>query len=391
MLKRAFKYELKPTERQRRFFCQTFGCSRFVYNTMLDKKISAYQSDKTSLSYNDLSAELTTLKSEKTFLKDVPSQALQQSLKDLDSAYKRFFKEKKGFPKFHKKGQKQSFRIPVGCDVDFENWKVKVAKVGLVKIYRGHSRKFENVVKVCSYTISKTTTGRFFISILCDVEDTKPKQTEYNKNKAVGIDLGIKDFAVLSDGQVFENQKYLKHNLKKLKVLQRKMSRRYQRGKKITEQSKNWFKTKLQVAKLHEKIKFQRTDFLQKLSTNISRMYDTVCVESLNVKGMLKNRHLAQAISDCGWGTFISLLKQKCFRLVKIDKWFPSSQTCSCCGYKNDKVKSLSVREWICSQCGTHHDRDFNASKNILREGLSLCGLNLGGRTVDVPKESLVL
>lgn len=316
---------------------------------------------------------------------------MQQSLKDLDSAYKRFFKEKKGFPKFHKKGQKQSFRIPVGCDVDFENWKVKVAKVGLVKMYRGHSRKFENVVKVCSYTISRTTTGRFFISILCDVEDTKPKQTEYNKNKAVGIDLGIKDFAVLSDGRVFENQKYLKHNLKKLRVLQRKMSRRYQRGKKITEQSKNWFKTKLQVAKLHEKIKFQRTDFLQKLSTNISRMYDTVCVESLNVKGMLKNHCLAQAISDCGWGTFISLLKQKCFRLVEIDKWFPSSQNCSCCGYRNEKVKSLSVRVWTCPQCGTHHDRDFNASKNILREGLSLCGLNLGGRTVDVPRESLVL
>ena len=375
-MKRAYKYELKPTERQKIFFCKTFGCCRLVYNAMLDKKISAYKADKTSISSVQLINSLIPLKEEKPFLKEVPAQALQQAIRDLDSAYQRFFKEKKGFPKFHKKGEKQSFRIPTACRVDFDGWKVKLPKVGKVNIYKGHSHTIPSDARICSFTISKTTTNRYYISILCDVQD-KPKLTERNIGKSVGIDLGVKNFAILSDGQVFENQKHLKTNLKKLRVLQRKVSRRYQPNKKVCDQSKNWYKAKLQVAKLHEMIRFQREDHLQKLSTYLSRNYETICIEDLAVKNMVKNRRLAQAISDCGWGRFVELLTYKTSNLVKVDRFFASSQTCGCCGYKNSKVKNLSVRSWVCPQCGTKHNRDLNASKNILREGLSLCGVNV--------------
>lgn len=375
-MKRAYKYELKPTERQKIFFCKTFGCCRLVYNAMLDKKISAYKADKTSISSVQLINSLIPLKEEKPFLKEVPSQSLQQAIRDLDFAYQRFFKEKKGFPKFHKKGQKQSFRIPSPCKVNFEDWNVSLPKMGKVKIYRGHHRLIEEGARICSFTISKTTTNRYYISILCDVAD-KPKLTERNIGKSVGIDLGIKSFATISDGQVFENQKHLKQNLKKLRVLQRKVSRRYQPNKKVCDQSKNWLKAKLQVAKLHEKIRFQREDHLQKLSTYLSRNYETICIEDLAVKNMVKNHRLAQAISDCGWSRFVELLAYKTSNLVKVDRYFASSQTCGCCGYKNPKVKDLAVRSWVCPQCGTKHDRDLNASKNILREGLSLCGVNV--------------
>ena len=211
----------------------------------------------------------------------------------------------------------------------------------------------------------------------------KPK---LNNNKSVGIDVGIKDFAILSDGKVFESQKYLKSNLKKLRVLQRTVSRRYQRNKKREEQSNNWNKAVRQVAKLQEHIAFQRYDYLHKVSTWIANNYSTVCVETLNVKGMMKNHHLAQAISDCSWGMFINMLEYKCDNLVKIDKWFASSQTCSKCGYVNIAVKNLAVREWTCPECGTTHNRDLNAAKNIEREGLSLCGHKVSGYTMLAPE-----
>ena len=380
---RAIKYELNPTKAQKTLIRQSCGCCRKVYNVMLDRKISAYKEDGTSLSKYELINQLVELKKELPFLKDVPSQALQQAIFNLDTAYANFFR-KGGFPKFKKKGVKDSFRIPVACIFDFVDWTVKTAKIGTIRVYKGHNKPISGKIK--SYTISCTSTDRYYISVLYETMD-KPK---LNNNKSVGIDVGIKDFATLSDGTVFENQKHLKHNLRKLRVLQRTVSRRYQRNKKAEEQSNNWKKAVKQVAKLQEHISFQRYDYLHKVSTWISQNYSTVCVETLNVKGMMKNHHLAQAISDCGWGMFINMLEYKCDNLVKIDKWFASSQTCSECGHKEDKVKNLKVREWTCPVCGTHHNRDLNAARNIEREGLSLCGLKVSGCTMLAPRTSLL-
>ena len=312
---RAIKYELNPTNTQKVLIKQTCGCCRKVYNTMLDRKIGAYKEDGRTISAIELINQLPQLKSELTYLKDVPSQSLQQAIRNLDTAYANFFRKGgSGFPKFKKKGCKDSFRIPIACVIDYDNWTIKTAKIGVIKFYKGHNKQIKGTIK--SYTISHTNTDRYFISVLYETMD-KPK---LNNNKSVGIDVGIKDFATLSDGKVFENQKHLKSNLRKLRVLQRTVSRRYQQGKKRAEQSNNWNKAVRQVAKLQEKIAFQRYDYLHKVSTWIAENYSTVCVETLNVKGMMKNHHLAQAISDCSWGMFINMLEYKCDNLVKIDK-----------------------------------------------------------------------
>lgn len=381
---RAIKYELDPTNIQKVLIKQACGCCRKVYNTMLDRKISAYKKDGRTISAIELINQLPQLKTELTYLKDVPSQSLQQSIRNLDAAYANFFRNGgSGFPKFKKRGCKDSFRIPVACVIDYDNWTIKTAKIGIIKFYKGHNKQIKGTIK--SYTISHTKTDRYFISVLYETMD-KPK---LNNNKFVGIDVGIKDFATLSDGKVFENQKRLKSNLRKLEVLQRTVSRRYQQKKKREEQSNNCKKALRQVAKLYEKITFQRYDYLHKVSTWIAENYSTVCVETLNVKGMMKNHHLAQAISDCSWGMFINMLEYKCDNLVKIDKWYASSQTCSVCGHKNTTTKNLAIREWTCPECGTIHNRDLNAAKNIEREGLSLCGLKVSGCAVLAPRTPL--
>lgn len=378
---RAIKYELNPTNAQKVMIKQTCGCCRKVYNTMLDRKISAYKEDGRNISAFELINQLPKLKTELTYLKDAPSQSLQQAIKNLDTAYQNFFRKgSSGFPKFKKKGAKDSFRIPVACTIDYDNWTVKTAKIGTIRIYKGHNKQIDGKIK--SYTITHTNTDRYFISVLYETVD-KPK---LNNNKSVGIDVGVKEFATLSDGTVFENQKRLKSNLKKLRVLQRTVNRRYKQNKSREEQSNNWKKAVRQVAKLQEKIAFQRYDYLHKVSTWIAKNYSTVCVETLNVKGMMKNHHLAQAIADVSWGMFLNMLEYKCDNLVKIDKWFASSQTCSECGFVNTATKNLGVREWVCPECGTKHNRDLNAAKNIEREGLSLCGLKVSGCTMLAPR-----
>lgn len=363
---RAAKYELKPTDEQKILISRTCGCCRLVYNTMLAQKKQLYEESGRSISCNEMIKQLPELKKEKEFLAEVPSQSLQQSIRHLDGGFNNFFKNKAfGYPKFKKKGCRDSFSIPVPCNIDFDEWTVVIAKIGKVKIYRGHYKKIKGTIK--SYTVSKTPTGRYYISVLYETSDRKP----LNNGKSVGIDVGIKTFATLSSGEAFENQKYLKRNLRKLRVLQRSAARKYQKGKKRDEQSNNWKRVMFKIAKLHEKIRFQRLDYLHKISTYIASKYSIVCVETLSIKNMEKNHHLAQAINDCAWGEFVSMLQYKCDNLVKVDRWLASSQTCSECGYVNKEVKNLNIREWECPVCGAKHDRDVNAAKNILAAGVS--------------------
>ena len=379
ILRRA-TYELNPYYEQRPSLSQSCGCTRFVYNHMLEKKTKAYQADGTHISCYEQIKELPSLKREFGFLADVPSQSLQQAVMDLDTAYKNFFRHGAGYPQFKKKRNGGSFRIPGNCGIDFENWTIKIPKTGIVRIRKGHCKPVRGKIKSC--TIRKTPTGRYFVSVLYETEPRKP----LNNGNAVGIDMGVKSFATLSTGEVFENQKYLKGNLKKLKRLQRSAARKYKKGRSRDNQSANWKRVMRQTAKLHEKIGFQRRDYLHKVSTEIARKYSTVCVETLNVNGMMKNHHLSQAIGDCGWGVFIDMLSYKCDDLRKIDKWFASSQICSECGCKNEAVKDLGVRKWRCPHCGAVHDRDVNAAKNILAAGVNMASEGGGLPPLDETK-----
>jgi len=383
MLK-AYKYQLLPTENQAIHINQIVGNCRFVYNLALESKIMAYQSGK-SLTCFDLSKQLTDLKKdEKTvWLKETPSQSLQQVLSNLDNAYTNFFKGRADFPTFKRRRGKESFRIPVAVEVDFENWVVKLPKLGQVEFCR--DRKFEGTVKQA--TVSKMPSGKYFVSILVDTGVLAPKKQPIVKETAVGIDVGVKTFAVLSDNTKIENPKYLKRCLDRLKTEQNRMKRRYKKGKKWDEQSRSYRKQKLVVAKLHEKVRNQRNDFLHKCTTAIVKRYDTICVETLNIKGMsatckpkqdengkyLPNGQSAKsglnkAILDCGWGEFFRQLEYKSEwygkNLLKIGRFEASSKICSCCGAIN-KTLTLKDREWVCASCGKLHDRDENAAENI--------------------------
>lgn len=365
MLK-SIKYELKPNKTQIQKLNQTFGNCRFVYNWALGKKIKSYTKDKTKLSCFDLMKELTQLKKEETFswLNLSGSQQLQQSISNIDNAFTNFFKAKKGFPKFKSKNNKQSFRIPQDVKVDYNNFKFFIPKVGWLKFYK--DKEIKGNIKFA--TISKTPTGRYFVSITFE---TLLEEKKYGRG-VVGIDLGIKHLVITSDGEVFENQKYLKSNLKKLRVEQRSLQRKFKKG--LKEQSKNYHKQRIKVAKLHEKIANQRKDLLHKVTTYLATTYETVCIEDLNVSGMVKNHNLALSISDCGWGIFRTFLNYKVKDLRIIGRFEPSSQICNICGDRNYNLK-LSDRSWTCSN---NHvlDRDLNAAINIKNFGLRASTLN---------------
>lgn len=361
---KAYKYRLHPTKEQAEFFEKSFGCVRFVYNWALNQRIEAYQKDGTRISWVDSCKQLTELKKqEKTkWLCEVANQSLQSSIRNMDSAFTRFFREKKGFPKFKsKKHSKQSFQFVDKVRIDFETHRVKLPKIGEVKF--GKNREFVGKMGTC--TVSKTPTGKYYISILVDDGKPMPEKTPIKADTSVGIDVGIKDFAVLSNGQVYSNPKFLEKDEKRLKVLQRRLSRK-QKGSKRRERAR------LAVAKQHEKIKNHRENFIHQVTSRIVRENQTVVIEDLNIEGMLKNHNLAKHIKSASWSEFFRQLQYKCDlygkNLIRIGRFEPSSKMCLC-GYIN-KDLTLKDREWDCPQCGRHNDRDLLAAMNIKRFGL---------------------
>ena len=365
---RAITYELKPTAEQRSHIRRACGSARYVYNKALALKKEKYEKEKVSLSKYDIDKMITVWKQADTFLSECPIHALQQKVHDMCDAFGNMKKTKAGFPKFKKKGKcRETFRIPDPCKIDFDRWIVTIAKIGKVKIYKGHNKQITNIH---SYTVEyKPRMDRYFISVLYD--SFTPRSTP-DESTHCGIDVGIKTFATLSSGEVFENQKYLKANIRKLRVLQRSASRKYKRGVKSEEQSHRWNNVQKRIAKLHLHIANQRKDYAHKVSRYIADNYFHVSAEDLSVKNMMRNHRLAQAIADVAWSNFLNMLQYKCCDFVKVDKYFASSQTCFECGYKNESVKDLNVRRWKCPHCGAVHGRDLNAAKNIDREGQTL-------------------
>lgn len=375
---KAYKFRIYPTEEQEIFFVKSFGCVRKVYNLMLDDRMKIYEDTKNDSSKKMSFPTPAKYKKDFPFLKEVDSLALANAQLNLDKAYKNFFRDKSvGFPRFKsKKNPVQSYTTnnQNGTVALIDNKFIKIPKLKSLVRIKLH-RQPKGMIK--SATISRHSSGNSYISLLCKEEIIELPKT----NAAVGIDLGITDFAILSDGRKIDNNKFTSKMEKKRKREQRKLSRRAllakKNGVKLFE-AKNYQKQKRKVARLYEKIMNQRTDFLNKLSTDIIKNHDTICIENLNTKGMLRNRKLAKSISDVSWSSFVTKLQYKADwygrEIIKIDKWFPSSQICSKCGHKDGK-KPLNIRDWTCPICHTHHDRDINASKNILTEGLRIQSL----------------
>ena len=347
---RAYKYRLYPSELQKELIAKHIGSSRFVYNLALETKTTAYLGSKHNFSPFDLIKQLPELKKECEWLKEVNSQSLQQSIQNMDIAFKKFFKGA-GFPKFKSKRDRQSFSIPQNVIVENNLLIIPKFKEGIDIVLH---RPIKGTIK--SATISVTPTGKYFVSILCDTKKDIPIKAPIEENTTIGIDLGIKDFAITSDGEVFENPKYLRKAQSKLKYAQRKYSKH--KGKR----------TKKKLAKLYEDVVNKRKDFLHKTSTKLIRENQTICLETLAVKNMVKNHNLAQAINDVSWSTFVSMLEYKADwygkNILRIGRFAPSSKTCSNCGNINKEL-TLKDREWTCGSCSTVLDRDVNAAINI--------------------------
>lgn len=361
MKTRAYKYKINPTFKQQECLNKAFGCCRFIYNWGLDKKIQSYKQEKKTIGYVELAHELTKLKNdgEHEWLKEVNNASLQQSLRNLDAAFVRFFREKKGFPKFKSKKKNVESAKYISCvHFDFDNWKVKIPKIGWVKLCK--NKTFDLSMKYGTLTVSKDKCGDYWCSIVVyDVEE-KPK-TKVSIDKSAGIDLGIKDYAILSDGTKYGNPKFLEKGQKKLKTLQQRFAR--------TQKKSNRHEAlRLKVAKCHRDIANRRNDFLHKLSTFLVKYYDTICLEDLNVEGMMKNHHLSNSIQSAAWSEFVRQLKYKSDwygkNVIFIGRFEPSSKTCSKCGYVKSDLQ-LNDREWVCPKCGEKHDRDVNAAINI--------------------------
>lgn len=360
MMLKAYKYRIYPTKTQEVLLAKHFGCARYIYNYGLERKIKSYAETQKSVSRFTIQADLPRLKkSENTkWLAEVNAQMLQASLLNLDMAFTRFFKEKKGFPKFKSKhDNNQSFQVPQNTTVDYD-----LKRVAIPKFKEGIKCKFNRRFsgKIKTSTVSRTPTGKYFISILVETEDTIPNKAPIDENKAVGVDLGIKTFATLSDGTEIQNPKNLKKSLKKFKRLQRSVSRK-------AKSSNTRKKSVKLLAVQYEKVTNRRKDFLHKASRFLIDRYDTICLETLAATNMMKNHKLAQALSDISIGTFNAYMDYKAEwygkNIIRIGRFEPSSKMCSC-GYVYRGLK-LSDRVWTCPSCGAVNQRDLLAAQNI--------------------------
>ena len=369
-INRTYKFRLYPNNAQTELLAKHFGCARFVYNYFLNQRKEQYKFTGRSDNYYVEAKSLTELKKQEAtaWLKEVNAQALQFAIRSLEAAYTNFFKKRAKHPNFKSKHSKNSFTVPQSASIADNRLFIPKFKEGIkCSVHR------EIKGKIGKVTITKTPSGKYFVSVFTEEEYVTPlKKT----NKSIGLDMGLKDLLITSDGETFKNNRYTRKYEHKLAVAQRHLSRK-KKG------SKGFENQKLKVAKLHEKIANSRADYLHKCSISLVRRYDTICIEDLNVKGMERNHHLAKSIADASWGSFVTMLTYKAEwnnkKIVKVDRYFPSSQTCNVCGYVNKDIKDLSVREWECPHCHTHHDRDINAAINILRFGLN----NTSAGTVD--------
>ena len=361
---RGYKFPVLPTEEQKTFFAKSFGCSRFVFNYFLNARKDHYLKNGKGIGYNDTAKLLVALKEDKDteWLNEVNSQSLQQSLRQLDVAYQRFFKKIASFPSFKSKYDKQSFCIPQ--HFTFENGLLTIPKLKAIKV--NQHRPFGENYEICFLTISKTKTNKYFVSFIVE-EDFTPKVKE--TNKSVGIDLGLIDLMTFSDGKKISNPRIAKKYRKKLEYQQRQHSKKTKKGE-------NRERARVKLAKTYEKITNVKLDYAHKLTNDIVKNNAIICMEDLSIINMMKDHRKARSIQEVSWYEIVRQLKYKSEwndrKFIQVDRWFPSSKTCNDCGYINQSLQE-SDREWDCPICNIHHDRDYNASLNILKQGL--CGL----------------
>ena len=362
-MNKGVKFRIYPNKEQQNLINQTLGCCRLIYNIGLDMRNKAFENGE-KVGYTQTSAMLTELKRNDkfTFLRDVEAVALQQSLRDLDKGFVNFFQKRARHPRFKSKhSNHQSYRtINQNNKIRIVGKYIRLPKLGYVKV-----RQSMDVGKINNATVVRTPSGKYFVVLNVEFEP----EIKQNNGGSIGVDVGIKEFYSDSNGNVVNNPKHLEKSMHKLAREQRRLSRK-QKG------SNNRNKQRIRVAKAYEKITNQRDDFLQKISTMLISENQVICIEDLKIKNMMRNHKLARCIGSVSWGKFFNMLEYKADwygnKIIKVPTMYPSSQTCSCCGYKNPLVKNLAVRKWECPNCRTKHDRDTNASINILNKGLSI-------------------